>query len=91
METRIPATQWTTGNVFFCFFYLALNGVAWALSPTFSPVRAAGSLAVANTMFLVMPAVSLQPLACWPLPSAALADCARALPQFLNLFGSRAW
>eukprot|EP00035_Acanthoeca_spectabilis_P003806 m.95688 g.95688 ORF g.95688 m.95688 type:complete len:442 (+) comp12337_c0_seq1:269-1594(+) len=74
METRIPATQWTTGNVFFCFFYLALNGVAWALSPTFSPVRAAGSLAVANTMFLVMP------LACWPLPSAALADCARALP-----------
>lgn len=58
-ETRISSSQWTTGNVMFCVLYLLLNGVALLLAPTFSLVRGLGSLAVANTIFLVIPAVSV--------------------------------
>jgi len=55
-ETRIPSSQWTTGNALFVFFYLAFNVVALFLAPTYSLRRGVGSLAAANTMFLVIPA-----------------------------------
>eukprot|EP00978_Attheya_sp_CCMP212_P033940 scaffold139774_cov59-Attheya_sp.AAC.1 len=56
MNTRIPKTQWTTGNALFCFSYLLANIVALFISPTYTIDRGLGSLAAANTIFLVISA-----------------------------------
>ena len=58
-QTRLPLqawlTQWTTGNALFVLVWLALNVAALMLSGH-SLDRGVGSLAAANTMFLMVPA-----------------------------------
>ena len=56
MGSRIPGTQWTTGDAIFCILYLAANVAAYYMSSNYPVDRALGSLAAANTMFLVLPA-----------------------------------
>eukprot|EP00038_Savillea_parva_P004495 m.138613 g.138613 ORF g.138613 m.138613 type:complete len:1032 (-) comp11487_c0_seq1:152-3247(-) len=53
---RIPGTQWTNGDAVFCVLYIAANVAAVLLSPNYPIDRGLGSLAAANTMFLVLPA-----------------------------------
>ena len=49
-------TQWTTGDALFCFLYVVANVAALYMSPNYPTDRGLGSLAAANTMFLVIPA-----------------------------------
>eukprot|EP00037_Helgoeca_nana_P028113 m.327828 g.327828 ORF g.327828 m.327828 type:complete len:890 (+) comp27684_c0_seq1:429-3098(+) len=54
--TRIRGTSWSTGTMLFCFVYIGLNALALLVATTYSIDRGLGSLAAANTMFLVVPA-----------------------------------
>eukprot|EP00038_Savillea_parva_P018065 m.22326 g.22326 ORF g.22326 m.22326 type:complete len:1212 (+) comp3975_c0_seq2:424-4059(+) len=56
MKTRIPGSQWNTGDCLFSVLYLLANVVALMASPNYPVDRGLGSLAAANTMFLVIPA-----------------------------------
>ena len=59
METRIPDSQWSTGNVIICVVYTALNVLSLAFgyfAGGYSIERGLGSLAAANTLFLIIPA-----------------------------------
>lgn len=65
-ESRIPGTNWPTGSVLFYLLYISLNVLALLVAKTYACDRGLGSLAAANTMMLVVPAVSrvASPCAC---------------------------
>lgn len=54
--TRIPRTQWTTGNLLFCGGYILANVAALFSRPGYGVDRGLGSLAAANVIFVVVPA-----------------------------------
>lgn len=58
-STRIPRTDWSTGNAIFCLLYIILNILALLFGAQYSGYafeRGLGSLAAANTAFLIVPA-----------------------------------
>jgi predicted ferric reductase len=55
-NTRVPYFDWTLGNVLTVLAYLAINLLCLFLAPEKDLGRGWGSLAVANTMLLVVPA-----------------------------------
>jgi hypothetical protein len=63
--TRIRGTSWSTGTMLFCVVYIGLNALALLVATTYSIDRGLGSLAAANTMFLVVPAVSVRERSCF--------------------------
>lgn len=56
-ESRIRGSQWATGDALFAVLYILFNIIALFAATTYTLDRAFGSLAAANTMFLVIPAV----------------------------------
>lgn len=68
--TRIPWTNWSTGNVIFCLLYVVVNFVALihgVYYSGYSVERGLGSLAAANTAFLIVPATRSRAMARHPL------------------------
>ena len=62
---RIAKSQWTVGNAMFVTVYMVLNYVAIVLAPGYSLDIGTGSLSVANTMFLIVPATRNNVLTWW--------------------------
>ena len=55
-RTRIPRTQWNTGNLLVCLIYLGMNAAAILVNLSYGFGRAFGSLAAANTIVLIISA-----------------------------------